>query len=60
MNRLTTELTPKQARLLDFITPWVQEQDYAPTLFTTFRRRISATTPAAEATGGMNGDAQAN
>ncbi|MBI3327921.1 MAG: transcriptional repressor LexA [Nitrospinae bacterium] len=31
MKRLTTDLTPKQARALDFISRWVQEQGYPPT-----------------------------
>jgi repressor LexA len=31
MKRLTTALTSKQARVLEFITQWVQEQGYPPT-----------------------------
>lgn len=31
MKRLTTDLTPKQMRVLDFITQWVQNQGYPPT-----------------------------
>jgi repressor LexA len=31
MRRLTTDLTAKQTRVLDFITQWVQEQGYPPT-----------------------------
>jgi repressor LexA len=31
MKRMTTDLTPKQARALDFIAHWVQEQGYPPT-----------------------------
>jgi SOS-response transcriptional repressor LexA len=32
MKRLPTEVTPKQARVLDFITRWVQEQDSPPSV----------------------------
>jgi repressor LexA len=31
MKRMTAELTPKQARVLDFISQWIQEQGYPPT-----------------------------
>lgn len=31
MKRLTFDLTPKQERVLDCITQWVQEQGYPPT-----------------------------
>ncbi len=31
MKRLTSDLTSKQARVLDCITQWVQEQGYPPT-----------------------------
>lgn len=31
MKRLPMDLTPKQARALEFITQWVQEQGYPPT-----------------------------
>jgi repressor LexA len=31
MKRLTTDLTPKQTRVLDFLTQWIQEQGYPPT-----------------------------
>jgi repressor LexA len=31
MKRLSTDLTEKQARVLEFITQWIQEQGYPPT-----------------------------